>query len=399
MPHTSRIKTPLKQHFNRFRLSVLPAIWFIFCVAVTLYLWQRIARVGSIVGEVAAEQLLLPAGLDGLLVGDPATGVKLFDTVRKGDVIATLDGSELRAQLGAIQAEAAVLAAELESERVSSQVDQLTLLADHERDRLRLVWEVERRHIEVLKLKVEVEGLRQELQGADAALKELRDLAASGFAQLSPIDIADREMERNAAKARLDASIVQGKEAAEQLKAAIKQRDAFGELNMPAMDAALAPIQAGITVQERLMEEVQAQLAKLVITSPIDGVITEIFKVPGQRVVANEPIVTVARPDSEYVISYVRERQNIPLVPGMQVGLRLRGEPGGTEYPSKVAAVGPQVTQVPLHQAFDQTKSSSNGQSLEWATPIKIEIPPALLAQKLRPGPLGQAIFHDPDPP
>ena len=62
---------------------------------------------------------------------------------------------------------------------------------------------------------------------------------------------------------------------------------------------------------------------------------------------AGDPIVSIARPDSNYVISYVREQQRIPIYEGMEVGLRLRSQPGSPEYTSSVEIVGPQVTQVP----------------------------------------------------
>ena len=45
MAHTSRIPTPLRQHWNRFRLGALPVLSFLLCIVVTLWLWQRQADV------------------------------------------------------------------------------------------------------------------------------------------------------------------------------------------------------------------------------------------------------------------------------------------------------------------------------------------------------------------
>ncbi|MCA9171056.1 MAG: hypothetical protein KDB23_25460, partial [Planctomycetales bacterium] len=293
MPHTSRIKTPLKQHLHRFRLSVFPAIWFLFCVAITLYLWQRVARVGSIVGEIAAEQISVPAGADGLLVGDAKLSLKLFDEVHKGDVIAVLDDRQIKAQIGVLQAEVAKLTADLDAEQTKLENDQLSLVADHQRERVRLAWEVERRHLETLQLGADVKALQQQLQGAETTLKMLQKMADSPYVKMNPADLADRTAERNALAAQLAGKQQVGKVAYSQWQDAIKQRDSYPELQSPEVEAILAPIRAAITVQERKMEELQLLQQQLVITSPIDGVITEVFKVPGQQVIAGDPIVSI----------------------------------------------------------------------------------------------------------
>jgi multidrug resistance efflux pump len=170
----------------------------------------------------------------------------------------------------------------------------------------------------------------------------------------------------------------------DQLKARLAQ---YKPLDLPALEAVLAPVKAALVVQEALIQEIEVQRQGLVITAPIDGVITSIHRLPGQTVLAGDPVVTIAQPDSRYVISYVRERQRIGLYEGMEVGLRLRGAPGSPEYISSVEVVGPQVASVPPHQLSDQSIP-------EWATPIKIPLPPEMRQEGLRPGQLVQVIFR-----
>jgi multidrug resistance efflux pump len=105
--------------------------------------------------------------------------------------------------------------------------------------------------------------------------------------------------------------------------------------------------------------------------------------------VASDLIVSIAAPDSDYVVGYVREQQRIALYEGMEVGLRLRSQPGGTEYTSTVEVVGPQVSLMPPRQLSDQAV-------LEWGIPIRIPIPTELRQQDLRPGQLVQVIFRSP---
>jgi multidrug resistance efflux pump len=386
VPHTSRIRTPFKQHLHRFRLSILPALAFVTCTVVTLWLWNRQGGMGSVVGEVEASVVDVTAGIDGQLVAMPEGSYwQQFDHVAKGQVIAYLDDKLVQARMRTVQAEVAKLTAELEGVRTSFDLDTLNITQQHQQEVVRLTWEVERRRLDALQLAATIKATQTELSGLEASLEILEK--GRGF--VGEVDLPDRRRQRDLLRTRLDEDKKLFAEQKIQYEAAQKQLAQYPELQLAEVATVLAPISAAIKVQEALMQEIQVELDKLMITAPIDGVISMVYRYPGQSIQAGDPIVSIARPDSSYVISYVRQQQRISLYEGMEVGLRLRASPGAPEYTSSVEVVGPQVAQVPAHQLSDQTVP-------EWATPIKIPIPPELRQEDLRPGQLVHVIFRSP---
>ena len=161
----------------------------------------------------------------------------------------------------------------------------------------------------------------------------------------------------------------------------------FPELQLGKAETMLAPVQAEIKVQEALMEPMNAQIDSLVIRSPVDGTISAIYRWPGQKVVSGDLVFSLLNKDARYVVTYVREQQRIQPQAGMEVGLRLK-TPGSPEYRSTIEMVGPSEAPVPLRLLRDQA-------ILEWATPMRIPIPPSLPPHALKPGQLLQVIFHD----
>ncbi len=380
MAHTSRIRTPFKQHLHRFRLSVLPAISFVICVIFTLWLWQRQSDNGTVVGEVETSSIEVPAGVAGRLVPMPEghNYWELFDHVAKGQVIAYLDDKAVQAKMQTVQAEASKLIADLDAAKADLELDQLNVRQQHQREVVRLQWEVERRRVEYLQAYATIESLKSQVESINRSLSE-------GGLQLNASEL---RRERDLLQAQLQANEQVRKELGIQITAAKEELDQYPDLQLAAVESALSPIREAVRVQEAVMEEVKVELDNLVITAPIEGIISAVYRYPGQQLMAGDPIVAIAKPDSNYVISYVREQQRIPVYEGMEVGLRIRSQPGSPEYKSSVQVVGPQVTKVPPHQLNDQSVP-------EWATPVRIPIP-AALQQDLRPGQLVHVIFRSP---
>jgi HlyD family secretion protein len=385
MAHTSRIHTPLKQHWNRFRLGALPVLSFIACVILTLFLWERQARYGSLVGEVEAAQWEVAAGADGLLVAPENKVWQLFDQVKKGEVIAYLDDKILQSELLGVEKETERLQAQLKAAETQWNLDQERLQLSHSQNETRLIWEVEQRRVAVLQQAAVVNGLDLDLKVAEANLARLE-----GARQRIPVNaerLEEARRVRNDLKTRRDDNFQIGTVLQKQYKDVQRQLKDFAPLDPADAETVLAPIRSAIEVQENLMQTINLRIDNMTITSPIDGFITAIYVPPGKHVRAGDSIVAVARSDATYVVSYVRE-QRVRLYKGMEVGLRLRA-PGSQEYIGQVEDVGPKVAPVPIHQLRDQTTP-------EWGTPVRIRLPADMLREvELRPTQLVQVIFRN----
>ena len=371
------------QHWHRFRLGALPIISFVLMVLLTLALWEKQAYNGSVIGEIQGQRLDVVADMSGEIMTGSATW-QLFQPVQKGDVIAQLDNQQTLARYEAAQAELVKLGKDLEAVRSNHEIEAINARQQQYQEWLRLKMDYEGKQIEFLQLTTQVRIDKASLQEVKNSIEKLSGLLTG------PGGLAQLEREASDLQTRIAESEPLIRLTQQQRNQAKELLDAYSStIELPEVETLLAPIRAGISVQEAVIEELDAELASLQITAPIGGVIAAVYRRPGQRVVAGDPIVTIASKEMTYVLSYVRENNPTPLHPGMGVVLRLR-KPGVThqDFRTQVEEVGPHVEPVPPHQLNDQSLS-------EWATPIKIRIPDSLRQQSVRPGDLLNVILHD----
>ena len=123
-----RIHTPLVQRWHRFRQQVLPVVCFVVGAFFTMWLWERQARTGNVVGQVYAVRVDVTATGTGILASKSPTpddpdggqaGWELLDPVQEGDVIARLDDRLVRAELNTANAEMVRLRREVEATKTS----------------------------------------------------------------------------------------------------------------------------------------------------------------------------------------------------------------------------------------------------------------------------------------
>ena len=371
------------QHWHRFRLGALPIISFVLMVLLTLALWEKQAYNGSVIGEIQGQRLDVVADMSGEIMTGSATW-QLFQPVQQGDVIAQLDNQQTLARYEAAQAELVKLGKDLEAVRSNHEIEAINARQQQYQEWLRLKIDYEDKQVEFLQLTTQVRIDKASLQEVKDSIEQLSGLLTG------PGGLAQLEREASDLQTRIAESEPLIRLTQQQRNQAKELLDAYSStIELPEVDSLLAPIRAGISVQEAVIEELDAELASLQITAPIGGVIAAVHRRPGQRVVAGDPIVTIASKEMTYVLSYVRETNPTPLRPGMGVVLRLR-KPGAThqDFRTQVEEVGPHVEPVPPHQLNDQSLA-------EWATPIKIRIPDSLRQQGVRPGDLLNVILHD----
>lgn len=116
----------------------------------------------------------------------------------------------------------------------------------------------------------------------------------------------------------------------------------------------------------------------LALTSPYQGVVTQIRKFPGETVAAGEPIMTVTAPEPDRIIAFLRQPMTFEPKEGMRVDVRPRARLKGV-YEAAILHVSPQLA--PIRGSLlpvGQTR-------VELGLPIIISIPKSL---KLFPGEL-----------
>ena len=122
----------------------------------------------------------------------------------------------------------------------------------------------------------------------------------------------------------------------------------------------------------------------IALTSPLEGVVTKISKIPGEIVAAGEPILTISAPQPDRIIGFLRQPMIIEPKEGMVVEVRPRARIKGT-FESRIEKIAPQLA--PIRGSLlpvGQTR-------LELGLPIIIAMPDKL---KLYPGEIVDLTIH-----
>src|SRR5262249_12199259 len=137
------------------------------------------------------------------------------------------------------------------------------------------------------------------------------------------------------------------------------------------------PLAAAIAVQESKLRLTEAELSPQVVTAPIDGVVSGIFRGVGEAITAGQPIISLATLSPVRIVGYLRPPLLAEPKVGMAVEVRTRGRPGGRSR-ARVTAVGTQLEPIPA-TLLGPTSFANLVQGL----PIDISLPPSL---KVLPG-------------
>ncbi len=310
--------------------------------------------------------------------------VALFDPVAAGQVVAVVDTvldnereeEVLRAQLKTISAKIEQLVAQL----VPIQDDLLASQVDREVNRIsdlrQFTLDVETARLRILQLKAELASDRMTLADLAGELKITEDLVAKKA--VAPYELDKAKAQYDALAQTIDENAKLLQEAEAHYEQTQKRLDNYTshEPFTPSPENALEPTRKEITVQERLMQEITAQLTAiderraLELKAPVGGVVSQVWHATGEAVKAGDPILTIAVTQPVEVVGYAtqgqldRVRENM-VVEIVKVSGRIRS------VESRVTYVGPGVEQMPA-------RLWRNPNTPQYGRPFKVKLPPEL---------------------
>ncbi|MBN1391358.1 MAG: HlyD family efflux transporter periplasmic adaptor subunit [Sedimentisphaerales bacterium] len=378
----------------RLRPHILPVLVWLVAVAVVGLLFHHRSQRFEILGMAQGQVLQVAATCTGRLKSVP---VKLFDEVRRGDVVAVLDAvldnEHLEAELATANAEVQRLMAALAHTQQTLLAEAANLETDRIAAQRRFFVDVENARLRVLELKTQVETQKAALKDLERntenyLVQNLSDQNDAAYFELKKMkgqqDVLAKEIEEN--QRLLE-------EAEGHLKQAEQRRDEFAQLQpqYPPLDSALEVIRREVKVQEKKIDELLARREPVVLKSPIDGIVVQLHGRardvaawrPGEFVVrrqdevvlAGDSILSIAESKPREIIAYANRHQLGRLKEGMAVRLVKNTEPQQIAD-SQVAYLGPTLERMP--ECLWLVPNTP-----QWGHPVLIPIPPGL---KLVPG-------------
>ncbi|MBI5766723.1 MAG: HlyD family efflux transporter periplasmic adaptor subunit [Verrucomicrobia bacterium] len=291
----ARIPTPPRHRWRLFCAEALPLVVFALCGLGVLGLWRHSAAAPTLVAEAE----LLRSEVKAIHAGRVSdVRVRLLQRVAAGEVLAHLhpvDPAVLAASLAVIRAEVdfqrTSLAPELGPRR----------LAVHSA-RLKLDW---------LRERVALASLRVQLQQAEADFGRLTPLQRQGTVSEQSFDNA------RLLRDRLAAAIEAQQQLVDSLASTV-------DVPAPSPGDAHDALRASLRLQEEKLRLTEAQLAPIVLTAPIAGVVTALPITEGTTLATGDLAATIAAEAPARLVGFLR--QPLPLEPreGMRVSVRAR---------------------------------------------------------------------------
>ena len=359
-----RIPVPFSQRLRRARYRLVPLLTFAAAVAGTAWLWGRQTAMPNAIGAVDAVRYDITSPAAGTLVWD-GEPLDLFATVQADQVVARLDEGPVRAELAVLKGDLAKLKREVAAEESQLRFEEALRKEDVQLDNRRMAIDLERIRLTLLDRKAELESQRITLQRRDEQLAAVKRLVESTAA--TEVEYLQIKLDRDVAAQRVSGLEQTIRDTQAKFEALEKIFTTIPESAKAEVEAALAPLREAVLVQESRVEALEARARRLVIRSPVSGMVAAIHRRPGQPVNAGDAVISIADPSSGRVIAYVRSDQRIDPRPGMEVIIRSRSNPHAI-HRSQVRQVGAQVEPVPPNQLRSHTVP-------EWGLPISIDMP------------------------
>lgn len=355
------------------RLHIIPVLVWLITLASIVFLFNTRIQRFEVIGMAHSKTWQISAVTTGRI---KTLHVELFDSVSKGQVIASLGSELIEAQLSTFKAEISKLAAELNVERDRLNVEAQDRRNDLIAERRRFSVNVESARLSTLELMAIIEPDRILLKNYQAEIDIEKELLVIG-AISTTYNIKKAQAQYDA----LDRKIEKNEDLLDQAKSnaalTIKRRDEFLSIQPvnPSPDIVLDAIRKAIDVQEHLMRELVVQSASLTLKSPADGIVTEISGRAGEVVTPGFAILTISQTDPTEIIAYAGDATHHIIKQGQKVQLVKSGlKPQIAE--SQIVQIGPVIDVVPA-------RLQMNPNLPQWGRPFLVKVPPGM---KLAPG-------------
>ncbi len=368
MAKLTPIPTPPGTAWREFRVRYLPGLVFACVLGATAMIWRDYVGLATMVGEVETVRAVVSSSHAGHVV---LLNAGHFQAVAAGEPLVQIvvaDPKVLEAQLNLSKARIDLARMTVEP-RLRKENNQINL------EKLRMDWMGQRVELAIAKSQLiyfESEFARLErLFGVDAN-PSIAPKPDSQLASRAQYDVAIRDRDVTRAKISELTFLVNEMDAAMRT---VDSDESKIEGGMP------NSVRATIAVEERLLELIETQLAPVMLTSPIDGVISIVHRRQGENVMAGDPILTISQNRSERINAFLKQ----PLSGQPKVDQRIEVRARSADRPvgqGRIVAVGSQLEPI-LPQLL--TLNLQGNRPVELGLPVVISIPD-VLKDRLFPG-------------
>jgi multidrug resistance efflux pump len=274
-------------------------------------------------------------------VAAPAQGriksvaVEIGQTVKRGDVIAILDGSNINAQIREAEALKRKVAATIDA--TSEEVRQRSA-----RTARTLDVSIEENEVNLEQAQANHRIKRTELKALGIQLKRLRGLVRQKLAPAR--NLPELEIQHAALKSQVATAATTTELLKKRLQSARARR---ATLAVDPVEVAIGPLKEEIRILETRLAHLRYQKGNLVLRAPAAGQVYRIIQRPGDVAAAGQTIVRLIGSKSDRVVACVSEYEALSVQVGAKATL-FRRDTSGQTLSGRVMSMGPIVDEVPV---------------------------------------------------
>lgn len=339
-----KVSTPLAIRARMLRRTILPLAVWIIAVSVAFYLARYEGGGITAVGSLEPGNVNVAPVVDGVVESIP---VDLFDEVQRGQTIALMDDSLLKSELLVADAELSRLRAELVATKNRLEQESETARIDRLNELRRFQVDSELARLDYLDRIVVQETEKINLQRLETLIQMQENLVEDNI--LDKMTLKDTRLQYQALKTRLEENREAIKLAQNMQKQRLQRMETRNDLEIDFnQDDLLSPFTEAVNVQAALIAQLKQQRASLVITSPIEGKVSQFYHRPGETVLAGDPILSITDEKGTRVVAYVEQTAVDKISEGGKVEVTSSGRQG-TRLVAEVQKISPGIVQLPQH--------------------------------------------------
>lgn len=294
-------------------VRTLPVVvWLLASMAVG-YLFVHQAERTELTGIVYSQEQIINSQESGYVRYLP---VNLFQTVKKGDTLAIIKETSVareqynndfvQAQRATAEAELFSLQAQLraaEEELHNQKFDTKNNIASISHQ---IAIDVEKARLEVLKIRSTLEPAKLQLKDYEVEIEIVTYLLKNEAAEQYELERAQSQYNILQEQISRDEELLVAAE--KMVEIAMIRKEEFNEqqgIGYLVSDKQLEPIRAAIVAQELRIKELMEVFDTVVLTAPFDGIVNTLNFKPGQAIMSGEPIMTIVKPNPDYIVAWV----------------------------------------------------------------------------------------------
>lgn len=336
-------ETATNYHSGRLKRHAIPVIVWVIAVGVIAYMLSN-RNERFMVRGIARGEICQVTSTDTARI--KSVKVKLFQKVRKGDILAVLDDSQIQAEIKTAQTQLGCYMAERDEIKNRMSVEAANRKMEWQANQRQFTNNVEETRLKKMSLEAAIKTGKVRLNALRVEIDITKQLLAENAVARYELDKVQYSFDALASEIQENEKVLQ--QTLSDLANVQKRASDYTATPPadPSVENALKRIEKSVEVQNKLINELRVAQTAMTLRSPLEGVMIQVNCTEGGTIRPVAPGFIISGNQVEEVVAYLGEGQMNDLHENVKVELIKTSNPSGIAL-SKVVSVSPVMELMP----------------------------------------------------